>query len=156
MRRTLCVLFLLTVSTGFSQATHLLLRRPALSRTQIVFSYAGDLWSVPREGGEARRLTAGPGVETDPFFSPDGSQIAFTGEYDGNVDVYVIPAAGGVPKRLTYHPGPDYAQGWSADGKRVLFSSPRAAATDGDRLYTIGVDGGGLPEEVTPPGVREI
>ena len=60
--------------------SHLLLQKPALSRTQIVFSYAGDLWSVPREGGQATRLTTGPGTETDPIFSPDGSQIAFTGE----------------------------------------------------------------------------
>lgn len=80
-----------------AQTTHLLLRSPALSRTQIVFSYAGDLWSVPRQGGEAKRLTAGPGVETDPVFSPDGAWIAFTGEYDGNVDVFVMPAAGSEP-----------------------------------------------------------
>src|SRR5215470_9725483 len=90
-------------SSAFAD-TGLLLRKPALSRTQIVFSYAGDLWSVPREGGEAKRLTTAPGIETDPVFSPDGSLIAFAGEYDGNIDVFVIPAAGGVPKRLTYHP----------------------------------------------------
>src|SRR6202034_4065382 len=71
----------------------LLLRHPAISRTQIVFSFAGDLWSVSRDGGSAIRLTTGAGAETDPIFSPDGSQIAFTGEYDGNVDVFVIPAA---------------------------------------------------------------
>src|SRR5438309_12040983 len=73
----------------------LLLQKPTLSRTQIAFVYAGDLWIVPREGGDARRLTTGPGIETNPFFSPDGSTIAFTGEYDGNVDVYTVPAAGG-------------------------------------------------------------
>src|SRR5262245_13607405 len=86
------------------EATPLLLRNPTLSRTSIVFSYAGDLWSVPRDGGEARRLTAGPGSEAVPRFSPDGSQIAFTGEYDGNIDVFTIPAEGGVPRRLTWHP----------------------------------------------------
>ena len=155
MNRTLCVLWMLAASTGFSQATHLLLRKPALSRTLIVFSYAGDLWSVPREGGEARRLTAGPGVETDPYFSPDGSRIAFTAEYDGNIDVYTIPAAGGVPKRLTYHPGRDTAAGWTADGKRVLFTSARASANDGDHLYTIAPDGGGLPEELPMPIAEE-
>ncbi len=81
-----------------------LLQKPTLSRTEIVFSNAGDLWSVSREGGEARQLTSGPGTETDPFFSPDGTLVAFTGEYDGNVDVYVVPASGGVPRRLTWHP----------------------------------------------------
>jgi tricorn protease len=128
----------------------LLLRKPALSRTQIVFSYAGDLWSVPREGGEAKHLTDGPGVETDPVFSPDGSQIAFTGEYDGNVDVFVMPATGGIPKRLTYHPGPDVAVGWTPDGKRVLFNSNRDSATDGGKLFTVPVEGG-FPDEVPLP-----
>jgi tricorn protease len=144
-------LFSLLASLAGAQTQHLLLRKPALSRTQIVFSYAGDLWSVPREGGDAKRLTVGPGVETDPVFSPDGSMIAFTGEYDGNVDVFVMPASGGVPKRLTYHPGPDAAVGWTRDGKRVLFSSSRAIPNDGARLYTLPVEGGGLPEELPLP-----
>jgi len=82
-----------------------------------VFSFAGDLWSVSRSGGETNRLTSGVGVETDPKFSPDGSSIAFSGDYDGNRDVYVIPASGGVPKRLTYHPAVDLAVGWTPDGK---------------------------------------
>jgi tricorn protease len=89
----------------------LLLRHPTISRTQIVFSFANDLWSVSREGGDARRLTTGVGMETDPIFSPDGSQIAFTGEYDGNTDAFVIPASGGTPRRLTYHPAADRAIG---------------------------------------------
>ena len=76
-----------------------LLQRPALSQTQIVFNYAGDLWSVDRKGGRATRLTVGVGTETSPVFSPDGNTIAFTGEYDGNTDVFTIPAAGGVPDR---------------------------------------------------------
>src|SRR5690348_18372864 len=84
-----------------------LLRHPAVSKDLIAFEYAGDLWVVGRNGGSARRLTATPGVETDPRFSPDGSLIAYTGTSGGNADVYVIPAAGGDPKRLTYHPGVD-------------------------------------------------
>jgi len=71
-----------------------LLQKPTLSRDQIVFSFAGDLWIVSRNGGDARRLTVSPGIETDPVFSPDGTQIAFTGQYDGNTDVYTIPAPG--------------------------------------------------------------
>src|SRR5205085_9302226 len=89
-----------------------LLQKPTVNRTHIVFSYAGDLWAVTRERGDAKRLTTGVGTETDPMFSPDGTQIAFTGEYDGNTDVYVMPAVGGVPKRLTYHPSADLVAGW--------------------------------------------
>ena len=88
-----------------------LLREPSISRTQIAFAYAGDLWTVGRDSGEARRLTTSIGIEANPVFSPDGTQIAFTGEYDGNQDVYVMPASGGVPRRLTYHPGPDATVG---------------------------------------------
>jgi tricorn protease len=126
------------------------LQEPALSSTQIVFSYAGDLWSVPRTGGEAKRLTASPGDERSPRFSPDDSTIAFTGEYDGSVDVFVMPAAGGTPKRLTWHPGFDGAVGWTPDGKRVLFTSDRAVAADGARFYTVPVEGG-FPEELPLP-----
>src|SRR5438874_9072765 len=89
----------------------LLLREPTVSKTDIVFSHAGDLWSVPRTGGEAKRLTVGTGQETNPHFSPDGQWIAFTGQYDGNTDVYVVPVAGGVPRRLTYHPAGDAVVG---------------------------------------------
>src|SRR5437899_9880734 len=126
----------------------LLLRHPTVSQTHIAFSFAGDLWIVPREGGDARRLTSGIGAETEPMFSPDGSQVAFTGEYDGNQDVYVVPAGGGVPRRLTYHPGPDEAAGWTPDGKRLLFRSLRSSFTFGGvQLFTIPVDGG-FPSEV--------
>ena len=79
------------------EAPPVFFRNPTVSRTHIVFEYGGDLWSVTRQGGQAVRLTAGPGEETSPAFSPDGSMVAFTGRYDGNVDVFVVPAAGGVP-----------------------------------------------------------
>ena len=128
----------------------LLLQKPALSRTQIVFVYAGDLWSVPREGGEASRLTTSVGVETNPVFSPDGSAIAFTAEYDGNVDVFVMPAAGGVPKRLTWHPTLDTVLGWTPDGKRILFSSPRNSYSRFAELFTVGLEGG-LEEKAPLP-----
>ncbi|HWQ56527.1 MAG TPA: PDZ domain-containing protein [Bryobacteraceae bacterium] len=127
----------------------LLLQKPTLNQTHIVFVYAGDLWSVPREGGDAVRLTTGAGTETDPAFSPDGSQIAFTGEYDGT-DIYVVPAAGGVPRRLTYHPGPDQVLGWTPDGKRILFRSSRNSYSRFMRLFTIAPDGT-FPEELPLP-----
>ena len=143
-RTVLCLLLLIFAAPVCSAqaAQPLLLRHPALSRTQVAFVYGGDLWIVPREGGEARRLTAGAGIETDPSFSPDGTQLAFTGEYDGNVDVYVVPASGGVPRRLTYHPAADVAVGWTPDGTRVLFRSSRASYTFFNRLYTIPAAGG--------------
>src|SRR5258707_673017 len=102
-----------------------ILQKPAMNKTTIVFTYAGDLWSVPRAGGAATRLTASTGVETEAAFSPDGQTIAFTGEYDGNTDVFTMPAAGGVPKRITYHPDADRVVGWTTDGKRILFRSNR-------------------------------
>jgi tricorn protease len=133
----------------------LLMRNPTLSRTHVVFVYAGDLWIVPRGGGEANRLTSGIGVETTPSFSPDGNTIAFTGEYDGNIDVYTVPAVGGVPKRLTYHPGFDSVAGWTADGKRILFVSQRTSYSRRfTRLFTIASDGD-FPAEVPLPMAYE-
>ncbi len=128
----------------------LLMRHPTLSATAIVFSYAGDLWTVPRAGGAATRLTSAPGLEMDPYFSADGSTVAFTGMYDGNVDVFTVPAGGGVPKRLTYHPAADYARGWSADGRSVLFVSNALSNNDYDRLFTVSV-AGGVPKALPFP-----
>jgi tricorn protease len=144
----LAVLFLGAMCTASRSAAAednpLLVRSPTMSKTQIVFAYGGYLWSVPREGGEARQLTTN-GHEGGPKFSPDGNWIAFTGQYDGNVDAYVMPADGGEPKRLTWHPDPDVVVGWTPDGKKVLISSGREAYADFDRLYTVPVEGG-VPE----------
>src|SRR5439155_199468 len=127
-----------------------LLTDPAISSNQIAFAYANDLWIANADGSSVRRLTSHPGVESGPRFSPDGSMIAFTGQYEGNSDVYVVPATGGVPKRLTYHPDDDEVVGW-APGGRILFRSTRSSVSDDyDRLYTVSPDGG-FPEELDLP-----
>ena len=153
----LALLFLLSVPSAEAQSGNkaLLLRKPTVSRTQIAFSYGGDLWIVDRNGGEARRLTSDVGIESDPYFSPDGSWIAFTGEYDGNQDVYLIPASGGVPKRLTSHPYPDQVVGWTRDGKRVLFRSARNSYSGFNRIFSVGIEGG-LPDELPLPMAEEF
>ena len=138
-------LLLAFVGAGYAaEDAPLLVQTPTLSKTEIVFAYGGYLWSVPREGGDARQLTTG-GHESGPVFSPDGKWIAFTGEYDGNVDAFVMPASGGEPRRLTWHPGADVVVGWTPDSKSVLFRSGRVAYADFDRLYTVAVEGG-VPE----------
>ena len=103
-----------------------ILRTPTVSATQIAFAYANNIWTVPRAGGSARRLTSFQGQTSNPHFSPDGKWIAFSGEYAGNFDVYVVPTEGGEPRRLTWHPGGDLVQGWTPDGRSILFSSSRA------------------------------
>jgi tricorn protease len=128
----------------------LLIQQPAVSKDRIAFVFAGDIWTVPRAGGEATRLTSDVGRETSPRFSPDGTQLAFTGEYDGNVDVFVMPVKGGAPRRLTSHPAGDVVMGWTPDGKRVLFVSNRESANRDPHLYTVPVEGG-FPERLPLP-----
>src|SRR5437764_12634420 len=114
---------------GFAQAEKpMLFRQPTMNKTDIVFAFAGDLWKVSRSGGSAERLTSGTGTESNPRLSPDGNWIAFTGEYDGNVDVFVIPATGVEPRRITYHPGADTLIDWTPDGKSVVVLPGRAPA----------------------------
>jgi len=153
MRRNFIIILiaLLTLPLiALANNSPLLMQKPTLSRTHVVFVFAGDLWSVSRDGGAALRLTTAKGIETNPIFSPDGSSIAFTGEYDGNVDVYVIPAAGGEPRRLTWHPSSDITLGWTPDGKEVLFTSTRTAFSRFSELFTVKVKGG-VPEKLPLP-----
>lgn len=120
-----------------------LFRYPDVSKTSIVFTYANDLWLVPKEGGTAIKLSSPPGVESFPKFSPDGATVAYTGNYDGNQDVYVVPAGGGVPTRLTYHGLPDRVVDWTPDGKRVLFASGRESGRERyNQFFTIAPSGG--------------
>ena len=161
MRKLLAGIFALALVSCFSPSAAaqndppLLLRDPTVSKTQIVFNYGGDLWIVSRDGGDARRLTSAIGDETSPHFSPDGSLIAFTGEYDGNHDVFVIPAAGGVPKRLTFHPADEFVLGWTPDGKKILYMSWGNSFRHFEfQLYTVPVDGG-FPTELPIPIAAE-
>jgi tricorn protease len=146
MRRhvLLAVLALVAGSSEASAQGTRLLRHPAVSRDAIAFEYGGDLWVVPRAGGDARRLTSTPEMETDPFFSPDGTQIAFSRTAGGNTDVYVVPTAGGEPKRLTFHPSVDRVKGWTPDGKRIVFASERETVPQASylRLFSVSPEGG--------------
>ncbi len=124
---------------------------PAISEQHIAFIYAEDLWVADRSGENPRRLTIDEGVEMSPVFSPDGSMIAFSAEYDGNRDVFIVPTVGGVPKRLTWHPSWDIALDFTPDGKQVMFSSPRSTFTNRySKLYTVSIDGG-QPKELPVP-----
>jgi len=141
------ILSLASLATAASDQPNIddmrLLRMPDIHMNNVVFVYAGDLWTVSSEGGEARRLTSSVGFESNPKFSPDGRWIAFSGQYDGNHDVFIMPALGGEPVRLTYHPGWDRVIDWEPDGKSVRFQSARESRTGRDlQLYTIDVEGG--------------
>jgi len=118
---------------------------PDLHNHTIVFAAEGDLWTVPDSGGTARRLTTHAGSEYFPRYSPDGTSIAFTGEYAGNRDVYVIPSEGGEPRRLTWHPDPDEVIDWTPDGKKIIFRSRAGNDTTSGfewHLFAVPVDGG--------------
>jgi tricorn protease len=139
----------LLVATAFTPAwadPPLLLQHPSLSRDLIAFDYGGEIWTVPRTGGQAAALVEGEQRNSAPIFSPDGSMIAFTGEYDGNNAIYVVPSGGGNPVRLTWYPGKDTAIGWTPDGKSVLFRSLRHSPRDLTQFYTVPITGGPAAE----------
>jgi tricorn protease len=126
-----------------------LLSEPAISAERIAFVYAGDVWTWNLDGGNVRRLTSDLALESRPAFSPDGKWIAFSGQYEGNTDVYLVAAEGGVPRRLTWHPGNDIVSGFTPDGKAILFTSPRAVFTGRyTQFFTVPLDGG--PEQALP------
>ena len=166
MKRIVLSLVLLASVAGSASAAPSgenarLLRFPATNSSEVVFSYAGDLWTVPIQGGEARRLTSHIGYEMLARYSPDGKTIAFTGEYDGNREVYSIPASGGEPVRLTYtatngrddlgdRMGPNnMVLAWSPDGKKIVFRNRTGDGFEG-LLWTIGPEGG-MPRQIPLP-----
>ncbi len=128
-----------------------MLRHPHVSERQIAFVYAGDIWVVHRSGGTAHRLSSPPGEELFPRFSPDGTRIAFSGRYDGNLDVFVVPSTGGEPFRVTHHPGVDRLIGWTPDGQRLLFASNRESGISAVTQFYLVSPEGGLPERLPVP-----
>ncbi|MBC7185832.1 MAG: PD40 domain-containing protein [Calditrichaeota bacterium] len=145
------VLLSVAAALAIDTADTRMLSQPAISATQIAFAYAGDLYVADRDGSNVRRLTSGEGNEFNPVFSPDGKWIAFSGEYDGNTDVFLVPASGGVPIRLTYHPAPDVVCDFTPDGKAVLFYSPRFSFTSRYcQLFTVPL-AGGWPQQLELP-----
>jgi tricorn protease len=120
-----------------------LLSQPALSAKHLAFVYADNLWVADVDGHNVRRLTSELDGVSNPLFSPDGSVIAFSAQYEGNTDVYLVPVAGGRPQRLTWHPAADIVRGFTPDGKAVLFSSTRQSFTSRySQLFTVPLTGG--------------
>ncbi|MFM9146077.1 MAG: peptidase S41, partial [Phycisphaerales bacterium] len=127
-----------------------MLRYPDIGKSDIVFVFAGNLWLVPKEGGTARPVTTVAGAEVLPKFAPDGTRIAFVGNYDGNRDLYVMPAAGGPPVRVTHHPTGEVLNEWTNDGALVFTASGMEGISRAARLYRV-PEGGGLPEALPVP-----
>lgn len=141
------------ICLAFAQVNARLFQHPDVSDTHITFVYAGDIWVAPKEGGTANKLSSPAGEEAYPRFSPDGSHIAFSGNYNGNTDVYMIPALGGVPKRLTYHGMSERTLDWSPDGEQVLFASSRESGRQRySQFYTISTQGGQAEKLPVPYG----
>ncbi|MBL7996984.1 PD40 domain-containing protein, partial [bacterium] len=156
---------LMFVNNLYSQEGARLLRFPATNGSQIVFSYAGDLFTVGIEGGMARKLTNHDGYEMFPRFSPDGETLAFTGQYDGNTEVYLMPADGGVPKRLTItatlgrddvsdRMGPNnIVMTWKNKTPEIVFRSRMISHNDFiGQLYSVNIDGSPASELPLPRG----
>lgn len=146
---------LLSMSTmilsGIDPIDTRLMEQPAIGQDHIAFIYANDLWVANLDGSQPRRLTVSEGVESRPHFSPDGKHIAFSAQYDGNMDVFLLPVEGGIPQRLTWHPSADRAAGFTPDGAKVLFLSNRTVHTGRYmQLFTVPLKGG-FPEKLVIP-----
>ena len=157
-RFTLLAIAALVMFSGVAAAqtsSPLLLRNPSLSQDKIAFLYADDIWTVSRQGGDAERLTSNGHVEVGPFFSPDGTQIAYSAHIDGTTDVYIVAAAGGVPRRITWHPQGTAVVGWTPDGKNVLVVSGAISYRHFLKLFLVHADGSGMPEPLPLPAGSE-
>jgi len=153
---TLALALIASIPTALAASNPpLLLQNPSLSQTTVAFRYAGDVWTVPRAGGEAQRLTSTAALVDGPFFSPDGTQIAYSANLHGGTDIYVVPATGGIPRRLTWHPAGNFAVGWTPDGKDILFASMRDSVRHYMRLFKVHADGTGTPVPLPLPAAFE-
>ncbi|MEM8487110.1 MAG: PDZ domain-containing protein [Bacteroidota bacterium] len=147
------IILLAPLKTATAQQTRLL-RMPAISENHVAFVYANDIWLADRDGSNVHRLTTFEGAETEPHFSPDGQWVAFSGQYDGNTDVFVVGVNGGEPRRLTWHPFADIARGWTVDGSAVVFASGRTnAPVPIPRFWTIALDES-FPEALPLPRLQ--
>ena len=158
-KRKLMLGALLLTMAGFSAAVAAaetrLLRYPDIQKDQIAFCYGGDIYTASVTGQNVRRLTSFPGEELLPKFSPDGRQIAFTAEFEGNKEIYVMSVQGGEPKRLTFHPADEYVVDWHPDGTRIIFRSNGSSFSYRfNRLHSVSVQGG-LPT-VLDPGEADL
>jgi tricorn protease len=151
--KNLILLFTLLFIThsAKSQISAKLMRYMDVSESQIVFVYGGDIWLADKNGGTAISVTNSPGEESWPRFSPDGQEIAFTAQYNGNTDVYVMPVTGGVPTRVTYNAFSDRMIEWHPDGEKLLFASAREEGTRGLREFFMVEKEGGFPEKLPIP-----
>ncbi|RKN79733.1 S41 family peptidase [Ulvibacterium marinum] len=153
MKTTLLLAFSFLYGTINAQINGSLMQYPDVSDSQITFVYGDDVWIVPKSGGTASRLSSPKGIERYPKFSPDGSMIAYTANYNGNSDVYVVETNGGIPRRLTYHGMFDRVLGWTPGGEAVLFSSSRESGRQRyNQFYTVSINGGEAKKLPIPYG----
>ena len=145
----ICALF--STKLSFTQVDARMLQYPDVSKTQITFYYGGDLWVVSKEGGIANKLTNAKGEEVLPRFSPDGSQIAFSGNYNGNIDIYVIPSMGGIAKRVTHHGMFDRMDDWYPDGSKIIYASSMESGKQRFNQFYAVSPNGGMPEKLPVP-----
>jgi len=153
MRKYVALIFSVLTFCGAAgaQVDARMMQNPDVSKTHIVFTYGGDLWIVPKEGGTALKLSSPAGQELFAKFSPDGSEIAFNATYNGNTDVYVVPALGGVANQVTHHGMDDRLIDWLPDGNSLLFASSMASGKQRfNQFYKVGKSGG-LPVKLPIP-----
>jgi tricorn protease len=163
MKRIFFSLFILFPILLFAQEEARMLRFPSVNGNNVVFSFAGDIYTVSLSGGMARKLTSNVGTETFSRFSPDGKTLAFTAQYDGNTEIYTIPSQGGEPKRITYtatldrddlsdRMGPNnIVTSWTPDGKSIIYRSRKKSWNDFvGQLFKVSVNGG-ISEQLPLP-----